>query len=110
MPANGFIGFITSQGFFIGLIFGTIKSDDPFDILLYTAVIMAAFYMFAQIMVSYFVRYVDVKTINFASKDHEIMLDYYAQELQKREDVYDEGFDFEDEEETIKPSGVKNAA
>lgn len=89
MPANGFIGFITSQGFFIGMIFGVIKFDDPFAILLAALVITSFFYMLGQISVSYFVRSIAVRFGNFPKVEHEIMLDEFAKAIQRREDIFD---------------------
>ena len=88
MPANGFIGFITSQGFFIGVIFAVLKFDDPLIILFYSLLITSVFYMFGQISVSYFVRAITVRMGNFPKAEHEIMLDEYARALQKREDIF----------------------
>lgn len=106
MPANGFIGFITSQGFFIGLISGTLKSDDPFDILIFTFAVTILFYMFSQLSVSYFVRFVDVKSTKFANHEHEAMLDHFSVEIEKREEIYEEGnIDVFDESEKIKKRG-----
>jgi len=90
MPANGFIGFITSQGFFVGMIFGVMKYDDPIMILFASLVITGLFYMLGQISVSYFVRAIAVKMGNFPKAEHEFMLDEFAKALQKREDVFAE--------------------
>lgn len=90
VPANGFIGFITSQGFFVGIVFAVLKFDDPIIILFYALLITSVFYMFGQMSVSYFVRAIDVRLGNFPKGEHEIMLDEYARALQKREDVFEE--------------------
>lgn len=90
MPANGFIGFITSQGFFVGIIFAVLKYDDPFMILIATFVVTGIFYMLGQISVSYFVRAIAVKMGNFPKAEHEYMLDEFAKAIQKREDIFDD--------------------
>lgn len=90
MPANGFIGFITSQGFFIGMIFGVLKFDDPVDILFASLVITSLFYMFGQISVSYFVRTIAVRMGSFPKLEHEVMLDEFAKAIQKREDIFND--------------------
>ncbi len=90
IPANGFIGFITAQGFFVGLIFGVLKFDDPIALLIAALVVTGAFYMFGQISVSYFVRSIDVKMGSFPKVEHEILLDEYAHAIQKREDILNE--------------------
>ena len=109
MPANGFIGFITSQGFFIGLIFGTLKSDNPFDILFMTLAVTSIFYMFAQISVSYFVRFIDIRSSKFANNEHEAVLDHFALEIEKREDIYERGVYDKPKKKKTK-AGVANAA
>ena len=90
MPANGFICFITSQGFFTGIIFAILKYDDPVAILVATLIVTGLFYMLGQISVSYFVRAIAVKMGNFPKIEHEYMLDEFAKAIQKREDVFDE--------------------
>jgi hypothetical protein len=90
MPANGFIGFITSQGFFIGMIFGVVKFDDPIAILFASLVVTGLFYMLGQISVSYFVRAIAVRAGNFPKLEHEIMLDEFAKAIQKREDIFND--------------------
>ena len=90
MPANGFIGFITSQGFFIGMIFAVMKYDDPVAILFATLIVTGIFYMLGQISVSYFVRAIAVKMGSFPKLEHELMLDEFAKAIQKREDIFDE--------------------
>lgn len=90
MPANGFIGFITSQGFFIGMIFAVLKFDDPIAILFASLIVTGIFYMLGQISVSYFVRAIAVKMGNFPKAEHEYMLDEFAKALQKREDIFDQ--------------------
>lgn len=88
MPANGFIGFITSQGFFIGLIFALLKFDDPISMLVVTLLTTGVFYTFAQVSVSYFVRYIEVGTGYFPTKEHELMLDQFMDEIIRREEIY----------------------
>lgn len=88
MPANGYIGFITAQGFFVGLIFAVLKFDDPVALLTAALVVTAIFYMIAQISVSYFVRFVKIRPGGFRKMAHEMLLEQLARELQKREDIY----------------------
>ena len=90
MPANGFIGFITSQGFFVGIIFAVLKYDDPIAILFASLIVTGLFYMLGQISVSYFVRSIAVRMGNFPKIEHEYMLDEFAKAIQKREDIFDE--------------------
>jgi hypothetical protein len=90
MPANGFIGFITSQGFFIGIIFAVLKFDDPIMILIASLVVTGIFYMLGQISVSYFVRAIAVKSGHFPKNEHEYMLDEFAKAIQKRENIFDD--------------------
>ena len=90
MPANGFIGFITSQGFFIGIVFAVLKFDDPVLILIATFVVTGCFYMLGQISVSYFIRSIAVRVGSFPKLEHELMLDEFARAIQKRENIFDD--------------------
>lgn len=90
MPANGFIGFITSQGFFIGMVFAVLKFDDPIEILFASLIVTGVFYMMGQISVSYFVRAIAVRVGNFPKVEHEIMLDEYARAILKRENIFND--------------------
>lgn len=88
MHSNGYIGFITAQGFFIGIIFGLLKFEAPEDLLVVTLAITGIFYMFAQISISYFVRYIDIRTGNFPKAEYEFLLDEFSKDIKKREDIY----------------------
>jgi len=88
VPANGYIGFITAQGFFIGLIFAVLKFDDPISLLVAALAVTAVFYMIGQVSVSYFVRFVKIRPGGFRKMAHEMLLDQLAREIQKREDIY----------------------
>ena len=122
MQSNGYIGFITAQGFFIGIIFGVLKFDAPEDLLVATLAVTAIFYMFAQITISYFVRFIDLKSGNFPKVEYEFLLDEFSKDIKKREDVYSqkpverkikENYDLKKtkkEVETETPMEVENAA
>ena len=90
LPANGYIGFITSQGFFIGVVFAILKFEDPVAILFVSLLITGIFYMLGQIAVSYFVRAIAVRIGSFPKTEHEIMLDEYARAIQKRENIFND--------------------
>ena len=114
MPANGFIGFITSQGFFIGLIFAVLKYDDPIAMLVVTLLTTGVFYVFAQISVSYFVRYNEVGLGHFPTKEHELMLDQFFDEIVRREELYEQN-NFKRrknplEEQILKQAGDEDAS
>lgn len=88
MPANGFIGFITAQGFFIGLVYAVLRFNDPIALLVVTLMVTGVFYMIGQISTSYFVRYIQVRAGNFPKNEYELLVDQFSDEIQKREDIF----------------------
>ncbi len=90
MPANGFIGFITAQGFFVGLVYAVLRFNDPMALLVITLLVTGIFYMVAQISTSYFVRYIQVRAGNFPKSEYEFLLEQFSDEIKKREDIFEQ--------------------
>ncbi|MBU0631115.1 hypothetical protein KKA17_00565 [bacterium] len=89
MLAANFVSFFTVQGFFIGLIFGLLKSDTADGLLTYTFLISVFFYLFSHVIVAFYFRTLAVRTYNFAKTRHEANLDHIVKEINKREKVID---------------------
>ncbi len=89
MPSENFIYFFTVWGFFIGIIFGLLKSFDATGLLEYTLVITAFFYLFGHIVIGFYYRTMSVKSYSFPKKLHEKELDMFVQEIKKREQIID---------------------
>ena len=58
MKAENFIAFFTVCGFFTGVVFSTLKLNDPIQILLYTFVITFFFYLVIHVII---MNYIDVR-------------------------------------------------
>ncbi len=94
MRSSNFVSFLTVQGFFIGFIFSILKAHTAEEILLYTLLITAFFYLFSHFSISFFIRYSIVKQEYFPKMRHEGNLDYYVDEINKREKVIEGNYDF----------------
>lgn len=94
MRSTNFVSFLTVQGFFIGFVFSLLKAQSAGDLLVYTLLITAFFYLFSHFTISFFIRYSPLKQEYFPKVRHEGDLDYYANEIAKREKVIDSSHDF----------------
>lgn len=89
MVGENFVYFFTVQGFFIGIVFGVLKSFDAESLLLYTFFIMAFFYLFSHFIIALYYG-TSIGKLYFFPKDiHEKKLDYFANEINKREKAID---------------------
>ena len=89
MLASNFVSFFTVQGFFIGVVFGLLKSDSADGLLSYTFLITIFFYLFSHLIVGFYFRTLSIKTYNFSRNKHESDLDRIVKEINKRERVID---------------------
>lgn len=94
MRSSNFVSFLTVQGFFIGFVFSILKAHSAEEILLYTLLITAFFYLFSHFSISFFIRYSVAKQEYFPKTRHEVNLDYYVDEINKREKVIEGNYDF----------------
>lgn len=94
MRSTNFVAFLTVQGFFIGFVFSIFKAQSAMDLLLYTLLITAFFYLFSHFSISFFIRYSLVRQEYFPKMRHEGDLDYYSNEISKREKVIEGNYDF----------------
>ncbi len=89
MLGENFVYFFTVQGFFIGIIFGVLKSFDAEGLLTYTFFITIFFYLFSHIIIALYFRTLTKKTYYFPKETHEKELDLFVKEINKREKVID---------------------
>ena len=85
MKAENFIAFFTVCGFFTGVVFSTLKLNDPIQILLYTFVITFFFYLVIHVII---MNYIDVRLSvkkRFDKEQYEQAADYLIAELGVRE-------------------------
>jgi hypothetical protein len=97
MLGENFVYFFTVQGFFIGVIFGILKSFNAEGLLLYTFLITIFFYLFSHVIVALYFRTLTVKSYYFPKDEHEKELDFYVQEINKREKFIDSAYKITDE-------------
>ena len=89
MLGENFVYFFTVQGFFVGIIFGILKSFDAEGLLLYTFFITTFFYLFSHLIIAMYFRTMTAKTYNFPKDSHERDLDMFVREINKREKLID---------------------
>ena len=89
MLGENFVYFFTVQGFFIGIVFGILKSFDAEGLLVYTFFITIFFYLFSHIIIALYYRTITAKAYNFPKEQHEKELDMFVKEINKREKIID---------------------
>ena len=89
MLGENFVYFFTVQGFFMGIIFGILKSFDAEGLLIYTFFITTFFYLFSHIIIAFSYKTITVKAHYFPKDIHEKELDLFVREINKREKMID---------------------
>jgi hypothetical protein len=89
MLGENFVYFFTVQGFFVGIVFGILKSFDAEGLLIYTFFITAFFYLFSHIIIAFYYRTTIGKLYFFPKELHEKQLDLFVIEINKREKLID---------------------
>ncbi len=89
MLGENFVYFFTVQGFFVGIIFGILKSFDAEGLLVYTFFITIFFYLFSHIIIAFYYKTLTVKAHYFPKEIHEKELDLLLKEITKREKLID---------------------
>jgi hypothetical protein len=89
MLGENFVYFFTVQGFFVGIIFGILKSFDAQGLLVYTFFITTFFYLFSHIIIAMYFKTLSAKSQFFPKNQHELELDMFVQEINKREKLVD---------------------
>ena len=89
MLGENFVYFFTVQGFFVGIIFGVLKSFDAEGLLVYTFFITIFFYLFSHIIIALYYKTFTAKSYYFPKETHELELDIFVREINKREKLID---------------------
>jgi len=89
MLSENFVYFFTVWGFFVGIIFGILKSLNAEELLGYTIFITMFFYLFSHVIVAFYFKTMNVKTYLFPKELHEKDLDMFVYEIKKREQIID---------------------
>jgi len=89
MLGENFVYFFTVQGFFVGIIFGILKSFDANGLFVYTFLITIFFYLFSHIIIALYYRTLTARSYDFPRDTHEKELDAFVKEINKRERLID---------------------
>ena len=89
MLGENFVYFFTVQGFFVGVIFGILKSFDAEGLLTYTFFITIFFYLFSHIIIAMYFKTITARAYFFPKDLHEKELDMFVAEINKREKLID---------------------
>lgn len=89
MLGENFVYFFTVQGFFVGIIFGVLKSFDAEGLFVYTFLITVFFYLFSHVIIAFYYRTITAKGYLFPKDAHEKDLDMFVKEINKREKLID---------------------
>jgi len=89
MLGENFVYFFTVQGFFVGIIFGILKSFDADGLFLYTFFITIFFYLFSHIIIAFYYKTLTARSYKFPRDSHEKELDFFVKEINKREKLID---------------------
>jgi hypothetical protein len=89
MLGENFVYFFTVQGFFVGIIFGVLKSFDAEGLLQYTFFITIFFYLFSHIIVAFYFKTTVARAYFFPKEVHEQELDIFVTEINEREKLID---------------------
>ena len=113
VKVNNFIAFFTMNGFFLGIVFGLLKLNDPFEMLLAAMLITAIFYILSIASTSFFVKNIPFNPRYRIKKEkYEKGIDTALIELEKREQLIKETYRFvkeleEEEREEMKRDYVQ---
>lgn len=89
MLGENFVYFFTVQGFFVGIIFGILKSFDANGLFIYTFLITTFFYLFSHVIIALYYKTLTAQGYKFPKDTHEKDLDYFVKEINKRERLID---------------------
>lgn len=89
MLGENFVYFFTVQGFFVGIVFGILKSFDAEGLFIYTFFITAFFYLFSHIIIAMYFKTITARAYYFPKDLHEKELDLFIREINKREKLID---------------------
>lgn len=109
MLGENFVYFFTVQGFFVGIVFGILKSFDAEGLLLYTFFITTFFYLFSHVIIAFYFRTIAMKSYGFSRELHEKHLDMIVKEINKREKFIDSAAKVTDEAMKVNAIGANSA-
>jgi hypothetical protein len=92
MKSENFVAFFTVSGFFIGLSFSLLKSQNLIEFLVFLFGITFSFYTFIHLVLIFFFFFTAEHTIkdSFNKVESEAMVDMQVNQLKEREKVIDQ--------------------
>lgn len=109
MLGENYVYFFTVQGFFVGIIFGIIKSFDAEGLLLYTFFITTFFYLFSHVIIALYFKTIALKSQYFPKDLYEKHLDMFVVEINNRENLIDSASKIIDEAIKVNQQAVSDA-
>jgi len=94
MRETNFFSFGVVFGFFAGLLIAICISDDILSVIPITLLITFFFYLLSHISVALFLRFTEFSQVHFEKDSYEKKLDYFFDQIQKREIEVDANYDF----------------
>jgi hypothetical protein len=94
MRETNFFSFGVVFGFFAGLLIAIGISNDILSIIPITFVITFFFYLLSHISVALFLRFTEFNQIHFEKESYERKLDYFFDQIKKREVEVDSNYEF----------------
>ena len=85
MRSENYVYFFTVSGFFISLIFSTLKSTNPFEFALFVIGITLFFYLFIHLVLIFFFNIEPSVKDSFRKADVEEIINYQISQLKDRE-------------------------
>jgi hypothetical protein len=114
VSVNNFISFLTINGFFVGLLFGILKLDDPIKIVIAVVFITALFHMIAIAASAFFIKNLTfTPRYRIKKEKYETAIDTAIMELEKRELLIHDMYEFvkqleEEEYQDMKRDSAQN--
>jgi len=90
MRSENFVAFFTVSGFFIGLVFSLLKSQNLMEFFLFIVGITFFFYIFVHLVLIFFFTVEPVIKDSFDKIDSETMVNMQVEQLKQRERVIEE--------------------
>ena len=85
MRSENYVYFFTVSGFFISLVFSTLKSTTPFDFAIFVIGITMFFYLFIHLVLIFFFNIEPTVQDSFRKADVEEIINYQISQLKDRE-------------------------
>jgi len=105
MRETNFFSFGVVFGFFAGLLIAICISNDIWSIIPITLVTTLFFYLLSHISIALFLRFTEFSKVHFEKDVYERKLDYFYDQIQKREVEVEANYNFILE---IEDSEIKN--